>query len=267
MSVPKQEQPSAFTLLELLVVIAILALLAALLLPVLKTVRQRGRQVTCANNLRQQMIAINGYAGDHEGWLPVPTAGNCGVPMNALSVYGRRLDMGLAYSLGYLVSAEVLFCPSLDDYSAEWRYAGGWGSPYLLSPKTAAAYLSLNQTNPSVVVYTSYWRPTHCDPPSGIMYCDAVTTDLGMIANVNGRSIAAKLALNLPAATPERKTYWLTQCVAMYGSGAWYGTHQGAGANTLYADGAVRWMRYPFRGLWHQTSFRPVWAAMLANSL
>ena len=43
----------AFTLIELLVVIAIIAILAALLLPVLQSSRERGKQVNCLSNLKQ----------------------------------------------------------------------------------------------------------------------------------------------------------------------------------------------------------------------
>jgi prepilin-type N-terminal cleavage/methylation domain-containing protein len=60
----------AFTLLELLIVIAIIALLAALLLPALKTARGEGKRVTCQNNLRQLVIATLIYAADNDGKLP-----------------------------------------------------------------------------------------------------------------------------------------------------------------------------------------------------
>jgi len=56
----------AFTLVELLVVIAIIALLMALLMPALERAREQGRRAICLNNLRQLMLAWNLYADDND---------------------------------------------------------------------------------------------------------------------------------------------------------------------------------------------------------
>jgi prepilin-type processing-associated H-X9-DG protein/prepilin-type N-terminal cleavage/methylation domain-containing protein len=63
-------ESSAFTLVELLVVVAIVALLAALLLPALSQARARGQGIVCLSNLRQITLTLHLYAADHADALP-----------------------------------------------------------------------------------------------------------------------------------------------------------------------------------------------------
>lgn len=53
--------PSAFTLVELLLVIAIVGLLVGLLLPAVQAAREAARRASCTNNLRQMGLGLHNY--------------------------------------------------------------------------------------------------------------------------------------------------------------------------------------------------------------
>src|SRR5699024_10457103 len=63
-------QQSAFTLVELLVVISIIAVLIAILLPALAAAREAAGSVSCANNLRQMGLATMLFSQDYDNLLP-----------------------------------------------------------------------------------------------------------------------------------------------------------------------------------------------------
>lgn len=82
---------SAFTLVELLVVIAVLSLLAALLFPSFAKARSQARRTACVSNLKQIGMAFHMYRQDFDGGLPTH-----------LSIVNAS----------YLRDARALLCPS-----------------------------------------------------------------------------------------------------------------------------------------------------------
>lgn len=60
----------AFTLIELLIVIAIIAILASLLLTVLSKAQEEGRRVRCISNQRNLILAFQGFLDDNNDLFP-----------------------------------------------------------------------------------------------------------------------------------------------------------------------------------------------------
>ena len=61
----------AFTLVELLVVIATIAMLVALLLPAVQAAREAARRTTCVNRFRQVALGVQNYASANNDRLRI----------------------------------------------------------------------------------------------------------------------------------------------------------------------------------------------------
>lgn len=112
----------AFTLMELLVVVAIIGILAALLLPVLGRSKQYAWRAQCTSNLKQLGTVIQLYADDHGDHLPGPSwQGVYHVYDNSENVYLLyyiATYLGLPKPSPAVVKADVAICPAAQ---AHWN--------------------------------------------------------------------------------------------------------------------------------------------------
>ncbi|HLK61457.1 MAG TPA: prepilin-type N-terminal cleavage/methylation domain-containing protein [Chthonomonadaceae bacterium] len=112
----------AFTLIELLIVIAIIAILAALLFPVFGAARAHARETVCLSNLRQIGQAITLYTQDYDevyphaihAWFRLHPDSLPGMPEIAPQVPALPLIQEVLQP--YSHSHELFHCPS--DYGA-----------------------------------------------------------------------------------------------------------------------------------------------------
>src|SRR5687768_12572628 len=100
---------AAFTLIELMVVIAIIIVLGSFLVPVTSQLFENARETKCTNNLRQLGVVIQTEAMDHDGTYPRIEND----PNNPI----HSEDDGKVWTLRELVQArgvslDILKCPS-----------------------------------------------------------------------------------------------------------------------------------------------------------
>jgi prepilin-type N-terminal cleavage/methylation domain-containing protein/prepilin-type processing-associated H-X9-DG protein len=119
MPLPTAKPRRAFTLIELIVVVAILAVLIALLFPAFAQARESAQRTTCASNLRQIGMGAALYTLDWDEMLPP-----------ALQPAPRLSWAGLIQP--YVKNWAVFRCPNMVD--ATFAGKSIWQSPSLATP-------------------------------------------------------------------------------------------------------------------------------------
>jgi prepilin-type N-terminal cleavage/methylation domain-containing protein len=119
----------AFTLIEVLVVVAIIALLIGILLPTLRKAREQSKRVVCSSNLAQIARGIHTYTADFKGHVPNSWNGeNASLTWTVYREnpghYFGYLHLGLLYKCHQIKEPKALFCPSNVEFPH--TYPEGW---------------------------------------------------------------------------------------------------------------------------------------------
>jgi prepilin-type processing-associated H-X9-DG protein/prepilin-type N-terminal cleavage/methylation domain-containing protein len=135
-----RQKTAAFSLVELLTVIAVIAILAALLVPALSAAKVAAQSGACKNLLRQVGVGLKMYASDYGWYPPLAERGNDAVCFDRLCPYYPISWTNAAWNCPVYVSHNGIISRQLVEnesmgvsYSYNWLGidSGGRGTPPL----------------------------------------------------------------------------------------------------------------------------------------
>lgn len=105
----------AFTLIEMLVVIAIISILAAMLFPVFARARESARRTTCTSNLRQHGQSLTMYLQDYDEMFPTANFNDMAFnfPVQVHRDGANRPITLQSVANPYVMNRGIYFCPTL----------------------------------------------------------------------------------------------------------------------------------------------------------
>ena len=177
----------AFTLLELLVVVAIIAALTGMLLPTLTRAREIARGAVCKSSLRSLALAAQMYAQEEESYPPAWVIGSP-VSIAWCGAYYKEgglpcMDAARGPLWPYLGGKEMLLCPSFSPSTV--KYVGsGQISGYGINCQYVAGDPVVD-TGDGAFGMTSYARPARLEqikrPTETILFADAARSKNGAL--------------------------------------------------------------------------------------
>jgi len=143
---------SAYTLVEILVVMAIIAMLSALLFAVFSRVREKGRAAQCQSNLRQLALAFQQYSSDNGTF---PCWYNSHQPSNPLPSNYPGLPWAVRIQ-PYVKDTAIFKCPSESTpANSDPMYPSGGDNDQLSSYTSYSYNLNLSSLPDSKVTRSS----------------------------------------------------------------------------------------------------------------
>jgi prepilin-type processing-associated H-X9-DG protein len=221
----------------ILVAVAIIGILAAVLIPALAKARESARRSACANNLKQMGLITRMYANENKGRFP--TIDN---------VKGNLIFEGDQVYPEYLTDVGVLVCPSNpDDYSVRDTLAESISSK-------SYVYLgwAVTSEREGLAALDAYRRASESELDMDLSVPEGegnaggsrilrLSEDIGRRI-INVKSFDSTRRDRNESRDPVRAISGYSSIPIMW---EWPSSHVPAGANVLYLDGHVEFIRYP----------------------